>query len=220
VKSFLSITVICLWWVAALQLSGCGNTGELEKTIVDKNAAIDKLESEKKDLQAENGRLRTRIVELENNLKATESRAAGLQRQVDELRERLNRETPPVEPGDMEGAYREALKKFMDGRYEDAVRDFQALLAAGIPDPLNDNCHYWIGESWFGLKRYTEALASFDEVLAFEWSNKKDDSQVMIARCYGRMGDLARAQQEYRKLMDVYPASPYLELARRRAGAM
>jgi TolA-binding protein len=108
----------------------------------------------------------------------------------------------------------------MDRRYEEAVEAFGALLGAGIPDPLNDNCHYWIGESMFALKRYAEALARFDEVLVFEWSNKKDDAQVMIARCYQRMGETARAKEEYRKLVDTYPASPYVDLARERSGAM
>lgn len=219
-KSFLSVAVICLFCVSALPMAGCGNSAALEQSLAEKGAAIDKLESEKKDLQDENGRLRARVGELENELRTSEGRAAALQRQVDELRKRLEEAISPSEPSDMDGAYREALKKFMEGRYDDAVREFRGLLAAGIPDPLNDNCHYWIGESYFGLKRYSEALASFDEVLAFEWSNKKDDSQVMIARCYARMGDRARAEQEYRKLIDVYPASPYVELAKRRSGAM
>jgi len=206
--------------LCVLQYTGCGNTGQLERSLADKQAAIDKLEKENKDLRSENEKLRTKAGELENSLNAASGRASELQRQVDELRQRLEKAKPSPGPANLEGAYREALQKFMDRRYEDAVRAFEALLAAGIPDPLNDNCHYWIGESYFGLKRYTVAIARFDEVLDFEWSNKKDDSQVMIARCYARMGDPVRAQQEYRKLIDVYPASPYLDLAKRRSGAL
>jgi TolA-binding protein len=220
VKSLLSVTFITIWCVLAVQFAGCGNTAELEQSIADKEATIDRLGKEKKEIQAENARLKGRVGELEKNLNAATGRAAELQRQVDELRARLEREKSPLESSNMDEAYREALRMFMDRRYEDAIRGFEALLAAGIPDPLNDNCHYWMGESFFGLKRYSEALARFDEVLGFEWSNKKDDSQIMIARCHARMGEAARARQEYQKLIDVYPASPYVELARRRAGAM
>ena len=63
-------------------------------------------------------------------------------------------------------------------------------------------------------------LARFDEVLDFEWSNKKDDSQIMIARCFSRMGETARSKAEYQKLLDTYPASPYVDLARVRIGTM
>jgi TolA-binding protein len=220
VKSLFSFTVISLWCLLALQTAGCGNTAELEKSLADRDATIDKLETEKKGMEAENGRLKSRVGELERNLNAANGRAADLQRQVDQLRQQLEQSRPRMESSNMEGRYREALRKFMEGSYEEAARGFEALLAAGIPDPLNDNCHYWIGESYFGLKRYSEALARFDEVLGFEWSNKKDDSQVMIARCYARMGDIARARQEYKKLVDVYPASPYIDLARRRAGML
>ncbi len=219
-KSFLSYTAVGIWCVLAIQFTGCGNTAELEKSLAEKDITIDKLEGEKRELQAENARLKTRVGDLENSLTGASGRAADLQRQVDELRARLERAKSPLESSNLDEAYREALRVFMEGRYEEAARAFEALLSAGIPDPLNDNCHYWIGESFFGLKRYTEAIARFDEVLSFEWSNKKDDSQVMIARCYARMGEVARARQEYQKLIDVYPASPYIDLARRRAGAM
>jgi len=220
VKSFLSYAAVGIWCVLAIQFTGCGNTAELEKSLAEKDVTINKLEGEKRQLQEENARLKTRVGDLENSLTGASGRAADLQRQVDELRARLEREKSPLESSNLDDAYREALRVFMEGRYEKAARAFEALLAAGIPDPLNDNCHYWIGESFFGLKRYAEAVARFDEVLAFEWSNKKDDSQLMIARCYARMGEVARARQEYQKLIDVYPASPYIDLARRRAGAM
>jgi len=220
VKSLLYFTVTILWCVVAIQITGCGNTAQLEKSLAEKEATIEKLEGEKKEMQAENGRLKSKVGELEINLNATSERTIELQRQVDALRERLKKAKSPLESSSLNEAYREALKMYMDGKYDDAVAGFEALLAAGIQDPLNDNCHYWIGESFFGLKRYSEALARFDEVLGFEWSNKKDDSQVMIGRCYARMGEMARAQQEYKKLIDVYPARPYIDLAKRRAGTM
>jgi len=220
VKSLLYFTVTILWCVVAIQITGCGNTAQLEKALAEKEAAIEKLEGEKKEMQAENGRLKSKVGELEINLNATSERTIELQRQVDALRERLKKAKSPLESSSLNEAYREALKMYMDGKYDDAVAGVEELLAAGIPDPLNDNCHYWIGESFFGLKRYSEALARFDEVLGFEWSNKKDDSQVMIGRFYARMGEMARAQQEYKKLIDFYPASPYIDLAKRRAGTM
>jgi TolA-binding protein len=204
--------------VTTVVLSGCGNTRELEASLAAKEAAVDSLQKENKALEAENAKLKARVAELEKSLANSNAKAIDLQRQLDQVREDLER-TRVKGKGDLQGAYREALRMFMDRRYEESAVAFGDLLAAGMPDPLNDNCHYWIGESLFGLGRYREAVARFDEVLAFTWSNKKDDSQLMIARCYAMMGETARAKEEYRKLIETYPASPYLDLAKGRIGS-
>lgn len=206
-------------FAAVVLLSGCGNTRELEASLAQKEAAVDSLRKESDALAAENRKLKSRVGELEKSLTNANAKAIDLERQLDQVRTEMEKSKAKGK-GDLEGAYRDALQKFMDRRYEESIAEFESLLAAGMPDPLNDNCHYWIGESLFGLRRYKEAAARFDEVLVFTWSNKKDDSQLMIARCYARMGELARAKEEYRKLIDTYPASPYVDIAKQRSGMM
>ena len=218
VKQFLAYLIIVFSTLVVLE--GCGNTRELEASLAEKQVALDNLQKENQALKTDNGKLKSRVGDLEKGLETANFRAVELEKQIDLIRTELERAKSVPGKGKIEGAYRDALRKYMDRRYEDAIAAFEALLAAGMPDPLNDNCHYWIGESFFALKRYQEAVARFDEVLEFEWSNKKDDSQVMIARCYSRMGEMARAKTEYQKLLDTYPASPYLDLARRRIGVM
>jgi TolA-binding protein len=206
-------------FAAVVVLSGCGNTRELEASLAEKQAAVDSLRNRADALAAENVKLKARVGELEKNLTNANAKAIDLQRQLDQVRTEMEKSKVKGK-GDLEGAYRDALRKFMDRRYEESIAAFEALLAAGMPDPLNDNCHYWIGESLFALGRLKEAVARFDEVLVFTWSNKKDDSQLMIARSYARMGETARAKEEYRKLIETYPASPYLDIAKQRSGAM
>lgn len=213
--------ILLLCFIAGLFiLAGCGSTRELEQTIADQKSDIDSLRTANQTLKVENDRLKGRVQELERDLGNANARASQLENRVRELQTELEKMKSPAEPSDMDEAYRDALGKFMEGKYEDAIAAFRRLLAAGIPDPLNDNCVYWIGESNFGLKRYEEAIKSFEEVLGFEWSNKKDDAQIMIARSYARSGNLARAKEEYQKLIDTYPASPYKELAIRRVGTL
>lgn len=216
-RNFAYLSVLVL---TVTLLTGCGNTRQLEASIAEKQAMIDDLRKENQDLKSENAKLKGRVGELEKNLTDVNARAVDVKRELDQMKAELERAKSPKKGGDLDAAYRDALRKYMDKRYDEAVAAFEALLAAGIPAPLDDNCHYWIGESFFGLKNYQAAIARFDEVLEFEWSNKKDDSQVMIARCYARMGETARAKTEYQKVLDVYPASPYLDLARRRSGVM
>jgi TolA-binding protein len=212
-----TIILAAFVFVSIAVLSGCGNTRELEASLAAEQAAADSLRKENAALDAENAKLKARVAELEKSLTNSNAKAVDLQRQLDLIRADLEKSKMKGK-GDLQGAYREALRLFMDRRYEESAAAFGELLADGMPDPLNDNCHYWIGESLFGLGRYREAVARFDEVLAFTWSNKKDDSQLMIARCYARMGETAKAKEEYRKLIDTYPASPYLDLAKGRIG--
>ncbi len=217
-KRFLAVPAIAFFSLALL--AGCGSTKQLEASLAEKEATVVTLGKENQELRTENGKMKARVGELEKDIIKGNARAIDLERQLDQVRTELDRLKAVPSKGRLEGAYRDALQQFMDRRYEDAISGFEALLAAGMPDPLNDNCHYWIGESYFGLKRYQEAVARFDEVLEFEWSNKKDDSQVMIARCYSRMGEMARAKTEYEKLISTYPASPYIDLAKQRIGTM
>lgn len=215
-----SFVLVAAAAASVVVFSGCGNTRQLETSLASKQAAVDSLGRENAALATENGQLKTRVSDLERSLVNANARAADLEKQIEQVRAEIERQKTKGGREDLEGAYRDALQMFMDRRYDAAIAAFEALLAGGMPDPLNDNCHYWIGESLFGLQRYREAVARFDEVLEFAWSNKKDDSQVMIARCHARMGDAARAKAEYRKLIDTYPASPYVDLARGRAGAI
>jgi TolA-binding protein len=218
VKQFFIFSLAFL--VASISLAGCGSTRELEESIAEKQATIGTLQQENRSLQTENGRLKGRVRELEQSLDDANNRASRLETRLKELQSQLEKMKSPAEPSDLDGAYRDALQKFMEGKYEDAINGFSRLLTAGIPDPLNDNCVYWIGESNFGLKRYAEAIKNFEGVIAFEWSNKKDDAQIMIARSFARSGDPARAKEEYQKLVDVYPASPYRERALQRIGIL
>jgi TolA-binding protein len=197
-------------------LTGCGNTAELETTITDQRSMIERLETEKKQLETENAALRQRANTLEQEKRMAEQVAAKAEAEANRLRMELEQVKNPPKPADMDGAYNDALETFRVGRYAEAAEKFDRLIKAGIGDPLEDNCHYWMGESYFGLGNYTEAVAKFRTVLGYEWSNKKDDSQLMIARSLALSGDVAQAKEEYQRLIDVYPASPYLEYARAR----
>ena len=60
---------------------------------------------------------------------------------------------------------------------------------------------------------YKTAIQQFQEVLKFKISEKKDDSQFMIAQTYDRMGNHEQAQVEYKKFVELYPNSEYLQRA-------
>ena len=110
--------------------------------------------------------------------------------------------------------YHDALDEFHNRKYEDAAALFQKVYDEGAPKGLDDNCVYWIGECLYGRKQYDSAIAQFKKVFDFKWSEKKDDSQIMIANSYFALGDKKTAKEEYEQLIKKYPASPFVKRAK------
>lgn len=93
-------------------------------------------------------------------------------------------------------AYQDALDDFYVRNYDRAIRKFRELLARNDRSPLADNCQYWIGEAYFAMGNYYQAIAEFQKVLPIENSNKSNDAQLMIGISFIKAGepDLARAE--------------------------
>ena len=113
-------------------------------------------------------------------------------------------------------AYEEALGAFKSKKYDDAAASFQKMLDDKVPDEIADNCHYWIGESDFGKKKYSDAMAEFDAVLKYRRSGKKGDAQFMIAQCYERTGQKAKAKEAFEKVVKDYPTNAHVKKAKAR----
>jgi TolA-binding protein len=113
---------------------------------------------------------------------------------------------------DIQG-YKGAVSLAKERKFKEAIDEFQSLLDNGIRSDYADNCHYWIGLCHYSMHEYKTAIQQFQEVLKFKISEKKDDSQFMIAQSYDRMGNHEQAQVEFKKFVELYPNSEYLQKA-------
>jgi len=218
------IVIIAFVAIVVVFSSGCGTveestdgemTGDMDSTPYVSHTArlefrIDSLTSEVRRvnqqidaLAAENRSLTARNAELEMKLKEIESPPPPAQ---------VSRQPAPA--ADMSTGYSRALAEYQRKSFSGAVAAFEALLKSGIQDDLADNCHYWVGESYYGMGRYSEAISHFDVVLDYKKSEKKDDALLMIGNCYATMGNTAAARDAYNKLISSYPASSFAQRAR------
>ena len=78
-----------------------------------------------------------------------------------------------------------------------------------------DNARYWIGECYYATGDYATAITSFVHVFDFKNSPKADDAQFKVGLSYLKMGQPAMAKEELKKLIDRYPASEYIERAKK-----
>jgi tol-pal system protein YbgF len=111
--------------------------------------------------------------------------------------------------------YQEALQTYRSRKYNDAVQKFEALLATNSKHALSDNCQYWIGEAHYDQGNYPEAIIAFQKVFTFPGSNKDDSAQLKLGLCYVKLNDKAKAKDELQKLVNNYPNSEFIGIAKR-----
>jgi tol-pal system protein YbgF len=199
--------------------SGCGSaeesTDQWESTPTVTPAAsteytVDSLKNETRRMKeqmdamaAENRNLTARNAELETKLaEATAGPAKATPATV----------TTPT--GDLSSAYTAALDRFKKREFQDAVQSFEGILNAGADEKLADNCHYWIGESYYGMKKYNEAIKQFETVLSYKGSGKRPYAQLMIGNAYLALGDKAAAREAYDRVVSTYPTSDVVDKAK------
>ena len=185
-------------------------------------------------LQQQIEEIKTENIQLQQKFDASEQRNINLMAKVSDLeaaqitaQEKASR--PPAEPEPKAMSMKKALPgrstyqdmQHYEGevslakerKFKEAINEFQSLLDGGIRSDYADNCHYWIGLCYYGMHEYKTAIQHFQEVQKFKISEKKDDSQFMIAQSYEKMGNHEQAQVEYKKFVELYPNSEYLQRA-------
>lgn len=193
-------------------------------------------EKQIEDLRTENTGLKQKIVKLEQDnrtlntmMSESETRIQVERSRADSLEQALAAQPPmqaapmaaaPVEEPSAEpmniSSYEEALQAFNAKKYDSAISGLEGMLAAGVTKDLEDNCHYWIGESKYAKKQYQDAIGAFELVMAYPKSEKKGDAQFMIAQSYERLGNKAKAKESYEKVVKDYPMSKVVKKAKER----
>lgn len=195
---------------------------------------MDALKTDNTDLRQKNLKLEDDVQRLTSRLNDSEGRYATEKQRADSLEDaaKMAMVTAAAQPVTetkkteaMETAvqtdipmaeYEDALGVFKSKKYADAAAAFQKMLDENVPDAIADNCHYWIGESKYGARKYGEAIQEFESVLKYKKSEKKGDAQFMIGQCYERMGDKAKAKAAFEKVVKDYPMSANVKKAKER----
>lgn len=102
--------------------------------------------------------------------------------------------------------YDAALAVFKKKDFKNAIQEFESLLNGRVEADLADNCHYWIGESYYATKNYSESIKHFNQVLEDEQSDKRADAQLMVGNAYFAMGDKDAARKALNKVIESYPS--------------
>jgi tol-pal system protein YbgF len=113
-----------------------------------------------------------------------------------------------------EEAYKKGLEEFMKNNYLTALSIFRALLEVYPDFSLASNCHYWVGECYYAIGQYQDAIQAFSHVFKYQKSFKYDDALIMLGQSYLNLEQNELAFSSFRELMDRYPDSEYIGRAK------
>ena len=185
---------------------------EEEKTADSKSSLeqqVDQLEAEKSTLDKKEQDLKEKVAEQENII-------ADLQKQpVRDVEPVRGEATSTRGVSSFNGRYQEALQSYRSRQYRNAIQKFEMLLGMDSKHTLSDNCQYWIGECYYGLGQYQQAIVAFQKVFSFVNTNKNADAQLKLGLCYMQLKDYEKAKGEFQKLIDSYPTSEFVTNAKR-----
>ena len=120
--------------------------------------------------------------------------------------------------------YRRAFSGFREGRFGQAILDFEDFLRRHPDHEYADNAQYWIGESYYSQGEYEQAIVEFSRVLdRYPDESRCPDALLKLGLCYDKLGDADKARVFWTRLDNKYPdteaghqARKYLQdLARR-----
>lgn len=107
------------------------------------------------------------------------------------------------------GRFEAGLAAFNGGQYDQAIGNFSQTVVSGRPPELVPNAYYWIGESYYAMQRYSEALPYFEYVSKVGPQDKREMALYKLSRSNVHLGNQQASNLWYQRLSAEYPKSKY-----------
>jgi tol-pal system protein YbgF len=111
--------------------------------------------------------------------------------------------------------YQNALRLFDRRSYVESKKLFADLIKKYPKSNYADKSQYWIGEISYAKSDYAQAIKAFNLVHKYKNSSKADDAQLKLALSYLRLGKNDLAIDEFKRLINRYPASEFVPSAQK-----
>jgi len=109
---------------------------------------------------------------------------------------------------DAQAAYQRAFHLLRAKNYGGAAKGFSGFLRTFPESPLAANSQYWLGECYYGERRFQEAIDEFERVFAlYPSSNKVPASLLKIGYSHIEQRHPSMARSVFQQLVRTYPQS-------------
>jgi tol-pal system protein YbgF len=117
--------------------------------------------------------------------------------------------------------YQAAYKDYQRGNYDLAIEGFRDFVQNNGKSDLADNAAYWVGESLFSQKKYTEAIEQFNRVInGYPKSDKIPAALLKKGYAYIELGEKAQGVVQLQYVIHEHPNSQEASLARQKLKAL
>jgi tol-pal system protein YbgF len=125
------------------------------------------------------------------------------------------------EARDVPDEYRRGLALVRQGSYDRAIQALRDFLRTNQSSPLAPNAQYWIGESYYMLADYYQAILNFNQVRQQHPKSERAPAAVLkIGLAFLQMGNKSEARLAFQKVLNDYPSSPEAAQAREKLQAL
>ena len=183
---------------------------ELTNSIVKMSNKVRILEDRASYTDSTNFEILNMLVMFENKI----SSLTDSYREISELQTKGSLNNKDMTDSEFREKYIDGLSLYQNSDYNKSLKVFEELILVDKSHDLADNCQYWLGEIFYGMKDYRRSIKEFEKVFKYKDSNKYDDSQYKLGLCYVNIGNKSRAKDEFQKLLDLYPNSEYYQKSR------
>jgi len=122
----------------------------------------------------------------------------------------------PASENPME-VYQAAYRDYQRGNWDLALAGFRDFLTRYPDSELTPNAEYWIGESLYSEKKYSEAIDQFNRVVdKYPKSDKAPGALLKKGYGYLAMNDRPRAIVQFQYVVHEYPNAREAALAKDR----
>ncbi|MGK7346617.1 MAG: tol-pal system protein YbgF [Candidatus Nitrospinota bacterium M3_3B_026] len=109
---------------------------------------------------------------------------------------------------DAENMYKRAMERFNEGDYDSAISGFNYMVRRYPGSGLASSAQYWVGESFYSLKRYARAVEEFRMILSrYPRSPKTPDALLKIGLCKFEIGKRDEGEKFLKRVIEEYPNS-------------
>ncbi len=204
---------------------------DLQTQIETKNAELRKLRGQIEELvhglQEAGKRQKDFYVDLDTRVRHFETLAATapppvapvtyVTPQPDKADDAATADGPAVE----NRAYEAAYNFFKAGSPQKAITAFQDFLKK-FPDSVHvPNVHFQMGSTYFSLKDFKNALASYDLLPSkYPYSSKTAEAMLGVADCQLELKNRVAARNTLKQIVAKYPGSEMADKARKRLASL
>jgi len=171
--------------------------------------------SQQADMQAQFTELQTQILSLQGKL---EEMAAAPKVDGRDLEARIKTLEDALSGGKVQEAaagqaaakspYDIGIERFKAGKYDEALKAFDAYIAHATDPTLVDNAYFWAGESLFAMGRHEDAILRYDVVIKqYPKSDKMPDALYRQGMAFVQLGDKEAGNLLLRRVAKDFPES-------------